>query len=515
VSSTTTSTPSHGTPLGADLPAAAGAPGIAPPRHGEKPADSLVKKAIRGGLWTGGGVVATQMMAFASNILLSWVLLREHFGVMVLINTIITGLRMFSDVGITPCLIQNPRQDAAFYNTAWTIQVVRGFVLWLAACLLAWPLSQVQHDWAPLSLMLPVAALTTVIDGFRSTAYITANRRLQIAKIAAVEFGTAVVRTLVMLFAVYLPDVLVWLRENHAASWDLIAGPLNLPSSGLPLPVLQTAWSLVAGLLAGAVFMTLASHFMIREVRNRLHFEKKAFGELIRYGKWLFLSTVITFFAATTDRWIIGGILSVSMLGLYGVAMRFAELGPLLFRMVGQWVGFPALSEVYRRDPENLGKRLLHLRIAVCVPICLLLLSMILLGPLVTYVCYRGSRDNLVEAGWIIQVLSVMSLAGTVSSSYGNVYLAIGRTFYNMLTVGGQFVCMTGSALLGYWLYGESGLILGLGASQWLKYIVDAVLIDRCGYYQPKFDLLVLTLSAVGALLALWGSELIVRTWVL
>ncbi len=480
-----------------------------------KPQDSLVKKVIRGGLWTGGGVIATQMMAFASNILLSWVLLREHFGVMVLINTIITGLRMFSDVGITPCLIQNKREDPAFYNTAWTIQVFRGFALWVVACLLAWPLSQLQRDWAPLALLLPVAALTTVIDGFRSTAYITANRRLQIAKIAAVEFGTAVVRTVVMLMAVYLPDALVWLRENHPASWDAIAGPLNLPASGLPLPVLQTAWSLVVGLLAGAVFMTVASHFMVREVRNRLHFEKKAFSELIQYGKWLFVSTVITFFAATTDRWIIGGVLSIATLGLYGVAMRFAELGPLLFRMVGQWVGFPALSEVYRRDPESFGKKLLKLRIAVCIPICVLLLGMILLGPLVTYICYRGSRDNLVEAGWIIQVLSFMSLAGTVASSYGSVYLAIGRTFYNMLAVGGQFVCLTTCSLVGYAIYGESGLILGLGASQWLKYVVDAVLIERCGYYQPKFDLLMLVLSAVGTLIALWGSNVLVHLWVL
>ena len=33
---------------------------------------------------------------------------------------------MFSDVGIRTSIIQNAREDAAFLNTAWTLQILRG-----------------------------------------------------------------------------------------------------------------------------------------------------------------------------------------------------------------------------------------------------------------------------------------------------------------------------------------------------------------------------------------------------
>ncbi|MEE9404498.1 MAG: oligosaccharide flippase family protein [Algisphaera sp.] len=441
-----------------------------------KPEGSLKKKVIHGGAWTAGGVVSTQVLAFASNIILSWVLVPEHFGIMALINTVITGLQMFSDVGIAPCLIQNKREDAAFYNTAWTIQVVRGFILWGVACLLAWPLSQIKPDWAPLATYLPVAALTTVIAGFRSTGYITANRRLSIGKISVVEFTTGLVRTLVMVVVAY--------------------------------QISRTAWALVAGLLVGAIFTTVVSFRMEPDIKNRFAFEKKAFGELISYGKWLFVSTVITFWAAASDMFIIGACLSTSVLGVFWVARRFAELGPMLFQKVGTWVGFPALSETYRNDPEKFNQRLYKLRVAVLVPIMALLLGMILLGPTVIYYGYRNSSDTAyLYAGWMIQVLAVNAIPGLTAASYGNVYMATGRTMYNMLSVAAQFVSVTLCMLVGYSLAGEVGLFLGLGMSQWFKYLADAELASRCGCLQLKFDVVLLLATSGLALLAIWGSS--------
>ena len=58
---------------------------------------------------------------------------------MALIQTFIIGLQMFSDIGIYPSIIQNKRgEEPDFLNTAWTIQIVRGGVLWLADHVLAW-----------------------------------------------------------------------------------------------------------------------------------------------------------------------------------------------------------------------------------------------------------------------------------------------------------------------------------------------------------------------------------------
>ena len=55
---------------------------------------------------------------------------QEAFGVMAIVNTMLTGLNLFSDIGIGPSVVQNPRgNEPSFLNTAWCLQILRGLVL--------------------------------------------------------------------------------------------------------------------------------------------------------------------------------------------------------------------------------------------------------------------------------------------------------------------------------------------------------------------------------------------------
>ena len=78
-----------------------------------------------------------------NHLILTRLLFPELFGLMALVNTFIQGLILFSDIGIKPSIIRSPRgDDPTFFNTAWTLQVIRGFGLWIGCCLIAWPVSQ-------------------------------------------------------------------------------------------------------------------------------------------------------------------------------------------------------------------------------------------------------------------------------------------------------------------------------------------------------------------------------------
>ncbi len=431
----------------------------------------LKARAISGGLWTGVSFGGSQFLALLSNVILSRLLVPEHFGLMTLITTIVVGLNMFSDVGIGPSLIQNKREDSAFYNTAWTMQVFRGFVLWLIACAMAWPISLVQDDWAELAWLLPVASLTCILNGFRSTAWVTASRRLNIRLIAVIELITAVIRIATMIAVAYF--------------------------------ISRSAWALVSGLLIGSLFTCVLSHRMIPEIKNRFRFEREAFSDLLRFGKWLFLSTVITFFAGQVDKFLIGGLISTATLGLYFIASRLADLGPMFFKQLGSWVGFPALSELYRKEPERFGSQLLKMRMVITLPINFLLVVMILTGPAAVVLLFS---DEYLEAGLMVQIIAFGSLAGMVTTPYGHVYMASGRTKYNMLSVLAQFIIITTATLTGYALYGEIGFFYGVGVCQWLKYLADSVLVHRCGCWQWRFDLSVLGVSLILGILAMWLS---------
>ena len=57
-----------------------------------------------------------------------------------LAGVFLMGLHLFADVGIRTSIIQHKHGDEPdFLNTAWTLQIIRGFMLFLASMVLAWP----------------------------------------------------------------------------------------------------------------------------------------------------------------------------------------------------------------------------------------------------------------------------------------------------------------------------------------------------------------------------------------
>src|SRR3954451_23684420 len=85
---------------------------------------SLGRVAISGTVWSVAAYAAAMCLRLFTNIILSRMLAPENFGLMTLLNTTITGLSLFSDIGLTPNIIRSKRGDEPeFLNTAWTIQV--------------------------------------------------------------------------------------------------------------------------------------------------------------------------------------------------------------------------------------------------------------------------------------------------------------------------------------------------------------------------------------------------------
>ncbi|HBB84471.1 MAG TPA: polysaccharide biosynthesis protein, partial [Sulfitobacter sp.] len=92
-------------------------------------------RALRSTSWIVLSYGGAQAIRLASNLILTRLLFPEAFGLMALIQVVIVGLTLFSDVGIGPSIAQSKRgDDRDFLNTAWTIQAIRGGCLWLAAC---------------------------------------------------------------------------------------------------------------------------------------------------------------------------------------------------------------------------------------------------------------------------------------------------------------------------------------------------------------------------------------------
>ena len=102
-------------------------------------------------------------------------------------TTIITGLYLFSHIGLQDSIIQDPRGDEpVFLNTAWTVQVVRGAGLFLITVPLAWPLAHFYHE-PRLLWVLPAIGLSAAIASFTSPSLLTLSRHMGVGRISMLE----------------------------------------------------------------------------------------------------------------------------------------------------------------------------------------------------------------------------------------------------------------------------------------------------------------------------------------
>ena len=221
----------------------------------QPPALSLKTRAMFGSAWLMTGYGTTQVLRFASSLILSRLIVPEVTGLMAMVSVFLIGLEMFSDIGIGPGIIQNKKgDDATFLNTAWTMQVGRGFMLWIIACLGAWPVSQFFNE--PLLVwLIPIVGFTAVLSGFNSTSIVWLNRHLRMRKIMLLGIGDQVINyTVIIVWAWFSP----------------------------------TVWALVGGAMISNLFYTVATHFPVPGHRNRFCWNAEDARAMFRFGRWIF-----------------------------------------------------------------------------------------------------------------------------------------------------------------------------------------------------------------------------------
>src|ERR1700733_3514070 len=118
---------------------------------------------MRGSGWTTAAFAGSQFLRFASNIVLARLLSPELFGIMAIVNSVRTGVEMFTDVGTSQNIVFNHNaEDPDFYNTAWTINLIRGLLLSFVCLAIASPLARFYRI-QELAVVFPFVGLSFVL----------------------------------------------------------------------------------------------------------------------------------------------------------------------------------------------------------------------------------------------------------------------------------------------------------------------------------------------------------------
>ena len=364
---------------------------------------SLKKQAIRGTIWTILAQGGSHFLRLGGNLILTRLLVPELFGLMALVNTFIMGIGLFSDIGIRPSIIRSQRwNDPVFLNTAWTLQVLRGFWIWLGCLLIAWPVSHFYGD-SRLIWLIPIVGLTALISGFTSTSIPILSRKLEIGKISSIEIGTQFIGLTVMVFWAFLR---------------------------------KTIWALVGGSLISSCIKVLWSHQLNSEAHNRFAWEKDALKEIISFGKWIFVSTMMTFLASQADRLILGKLFSLELLGIYTIAFTMADLPKQVIQRINRQIMFPVISQYADLDRKSLREKILKKRWLLLIGLAAMVTFLVGFGDLLI----KGLYDQRYEqAAWMLPVLALGLWPLLLSLSIDKALYAIGNpkfvAFGNFLKV--------------------------------------------------------------------------------
>ena len=443
---------------------------------------SLRRRAIFAGAWNLGALVASQGIRLGGNLIMARLLMPEMFGIMVIATTVSVVLHLLSDVGFRQNIIQSPRgDDPAFLNTVWTVQIIRGFILFAFTLLIAgcsW-FTQLLHLWPDqstyaspqLPLVLAVTGFSAIIYGFQSTKVDVAVREFQQKKVVLAEFISQLAGLLTMLVIGYFT---------------------------------RSIWALVGSGLVAALAMTLLGHFWFPGKPNRLHWDRAALAEVVVFGRWMLLSSAVGVLAMNGDRIWFGGSMSANELGVFSIAVLI--LGALqlgMARLLGA-VALPAFSEASRVN-DTARLHLLYDRFKLIFDLVSLFICGLfwVISPLLISILYD---ERYAEAGHMLAVLSLSFFTWRFAVAH-QVWLALGLTKYQAMDNIIRLVSLWALLPLLLAIGGVNYAIWGVALHTFPTLLLIVYVNCKLDIFSVKRELVVLPMVAVGALCGLLATR--------
>jgi len=298
----------------------------------------------------------------------------EDFGLFGIAMLSLSILDTFSQTGFQSALIQKKENVKSYLNTAWTVSVIRGIIIFSVLFFSA-PFIALFFASPQATLVIRVIGASALLSGFRNIGIIFFEKGLEFDK--------------------------HFLYEFIGASVGLgIAIALSI--------ILRNVWALVwAGLAAQLV--QLCTSYFLHSYRPKLKFDFEKFKELFEYGKWVIGSSILVFLITKGDDIFVGKFIGISALGYYQMAYLISNLPSTEISHTVSQITFPAFSQIQ----EN-SKRLKEAYLKVLKAVVFLIF------PLAGLIFIFAQDFTILFLGqkWLHMVpcMQILTLAGLVRS---------------------------------------------------------------------------------------------------
>jgi lipopolysaccharide exporter len=378
---------------------------------------SLSQRVAKGGIWVFALRLLEKGLRIVRLIILARLLAPNDFGLFGIALLAMSTVGTFSEMGFTTALIQKKKNISQYLDTAWTVSIIRGIILFILLFISA-PYVALFFNNPEVSLLIQVIGVAFLLAGFTNIGIVYFQKELEFNKQFAYKLSATLADFIVVVVAAF---------------------------------ILKNVWALVIGQLIGSLAGLIASyavHPYRPHVRLELHKAKELFG----FGKWVLGSTILVFLLHQGDDAFVGKVLGITMLGFYQMAYRIANMPTTEITYVISQVTFPAYAKIQNNLHRLRESYLRVLQFSACVafPIAGLIF---ILAPDFTRVFLGEKWMPMVPA---MQVLALWGFISSIGATTIPFFSSIGKPEIQTKL---QFIVLVLLAILIYPLSVNFGIV--------------------------------------------------------
>ena len=435
---------------------------------------NLKQKAASGVVWTALQKFSRILIQFISGIILARLLTPYDYGCIGLLSIFMVLAEVFIDGGFGSALIQKKRPTQEDYSTVffWNIGMA---VLMYVILFLSAPAISKFYNIPVLSNVLRVQGLVFFIYALNVVQRNQLKKQLNFKLLSLITIITSITSLAVTIIMAY---------------------------TGFGV------WALVTQNLVSATIPSIVFWFYVRWRPSPI-FSVKSFKELFSFGFYMFLTHLINDFSSHIQGLLIGKLYSPVTMGYYSKAQGTEKLASRSISQIMTQVTYPLYAEVQDNKTIliQMIKRLMTTIAYITFPVMFILL---LTAEPLFILLYS---DRWVNSILYFRVLCIAGLAVCLQSVNLQAIAAIGKSRTMFLWTLLKRGLGVGFSVIGLFVWGMKGLLVGVVIHTWFSYFVNIGLVSKyIGYKwsrQMRDILPIFLVSIVSTLFSFVCGELL------
>lgn len=295
---------------------------------------SVSSRTLIGAGWLIAWRMMTRALGLVSTLVLARILVPEDFGLIAMATAFSASVGALSELGVGDALVRRHENERGHYDTAFTMQAIRGGLTGAILAAGAWGASDWFNEPRLLPVMFVLSALA-VASGFDNIGIVEFRRSLRF---------DMEVRLL------FLPRIAGFLATITAA-W-----------------LLRSFWALLIGISVSQV-VRVAMTYVVHPYRPR--FTLSRWRDLVGFSFWTWATSLAGLVWDRLDTFVLGPVLGPAKLGVIMIAAEIAVLPISELVAPASTALFPGLSAAQQRGTDLIGLalRVISAMLLIVVPL--------------------------------------------------------------------------------------------------------------------------------------------------